>query len=379
MFKYSLKKTLRNKMFIFWSLLFPLALMTLFTVAFSGIYDMENRIDARQVAVIGEGEYGDMFTSVVESIAKEDEAILELVEVEDRAQADKLLETGEIDGLFIAEDETINIVMTPDYSDTDAMILKTVADSFMRQSAMVQDAIETGDMSKVSVVAQSINKELDVVSEEKAAYMETTNPYLWYYYSTLVMGILFQAMAGINLVADLQADISKPAMRTSLSPTKKIKIVLSGLLARFVVSVSVSLVALLAMKYIFEIPLGNRIWQLIAFVLLSNLFALSLGQMFGLFFRGNMSTRGNKGTALIMVSVFLSGEMIANLPGVFERYCPIINDINPATVLNLCLYRLVFYENLSTFYIEMAKILAATVLFLTIATLKLRRQKYASV
>jgi hypothetical protein len=120
------------------------------------------------------------------------------------------------------------------------------------------------------------------------------------------------------------------------------------------------------MRFVFHIPLGKRILPIILFVLLSNHFSLSLGQICGLFFKGNMTTRGNKTTGLIMVSVFLSGEMIATLPGMFERYFPLLNDINPATVLNLCMYRLVYYQDLTTFYIEMAKVLTLTVIFLAI-------------
>ena len=76
--------------------------------------------------------------------------------------------------------------------------------------------------------------------------------------------------------------------------------------------------------------------------------------------------------------VFLSGEMIATLPGVFEQNIPWLNDINPATILNMSLYKLVYYSDISFFYFEMGKILLLTIIFLSIATLRLRRQKYAS-
>ena len=376
MFKYFLKKTLRNRMFIFWSLCFPLALMALFTAAFSGIYDIENRVDTKKVAVISESDtpFASNFDEVIENVD-----VLDGVEVKDMKDAEVLLESGEITGLYVVNNKDIDIVMTPDYSEADASILKTVADFYMREYSLIEDAARNGDMTGIQTVIDSLSEELDVVSPVNSAYNETTNPYVWYYFSTLVMGILFQAMAGINLVSDLQADISRSAMRTSVSPTKKIKIVMAGLLSRYLVSLSVSAAALLAMRFVFHIPLGKRILPIILFVLLSNLFSLSLGQICGLFFKGNMTTRGNKTTGLIMVSVFLSGEMIATLPGMFERYFPLLNDINPATVLNLCMYRLVYYQDLTTFYIEMAKILTLTVIFLAISTIKLRRQKYASV
>ena len=161
-------------------------------------------------------------------------------------------------------------------------------------------------------------------------------------------------MAGINLVADLQADLNRSAMRTSVSPTKKLGLILSGFFARFILSVTVSGTSLIYMNKVLGVPLGNRIPQLILFVLISNMFAF------------------------IMASVFLGGEMVATLPGVFEQNIPWLNDINPATILNMSLYKLVYYSDISFFYIEMGKILLLTIIFLSIATLRLRRQKYAS-
>ena len=52
MFKYYLIKTLRNKMVLFWTLIFPLALMTVMKVAFGSIYDMENSIDPMKTVIV---------------------------------------------------------------------------------------------------------------------------------------------------------------------------------------------------------------------------------------------------------------------------------------------------------------------------------------
>ena len=80
-----------------------------------------------------------------------------------------------------------------------------------------------------------------------------------------------------------------------------------------------------------------------------------------------------------MVSVFLSGEMVMQLPGIIEKYCPIVNDINPATVMNMAFYRMALYNDPFDFYMNMGKLVVAAVVFLTIGVLVLRREKYASV
>ena len=41
--------------------------------------------------------------------------------------------------------------------------------------------------------------------------------------------------------------------------------------------------------------------------------------IFGLFMKGSLSQRENKATGIVMVSVFLSGEMVSNLPGIMRQ------------------------------------------------------------
>ncbi len=383
MFKYSLKKTLSNKMFIFWSLIFPVTLMYFFHLAFGGLYDIENRIDVRDAAVIYEAdnEFTSYFGAVLDEISEGDEAILNLVDEEDEQTILRMVSEGEISGVFIVKEDTIEIAVEPKYNSNDSMILKSIANLYIREYDLIRDAVLTGDPGAVNSIIDGMSAEVDYMSEEQGVFAEKTDPYNWYYYSTIVMGILFQAMAGINMVAELQADVGerKVAMRTSVSPVSKLRLIITAFLSRLVVSLCISTFSIVCMNKLFEVPVGNRLPQLILFILAANMFALSMGEMFGLFFKGSVSTRGNKGTALIMTSVFISGEMIATLPGLIERYVPVINDINPATVLNMALYRLVYYEDLTTFYIEIVKIILITVVLLGIATMRLRRQKYASV
>ena len=56
MFKYYLLKNLRNVMFLFWSFVFPLALMTCMYMAFGGVYDMVNSIDPHKTILVTEDD-----------------------------------------------------------------------------------------------------------------------------------------------------------------------------------------------------------------------------------------------------------------------------------------------------------------------------------
>ena len=115
------------------------------------------------------------------------------------------------------------------------------------------------------------------------------------------------------------------------------------------------------------------------FVLTANIFAISFGVVCGLIFKGNLESRENKTTAVLMLSVFISGEMVMQLPGIIERSFPILNDINPATVMNMAFYRMSMYNDPLDFYLNMGKLIAVSVIFLTIGVIVLRRERYASV
>ena len=193
------------------------------------------------------------------------------------------------------------------------------------------------------------------------------------------MGILFMAMMGINMVGDLRADVSAVAMRYSVSPARKGQMVVTAFAARVIPGLVIVAIQLMVMKYVFGIYLGNDYLKLGLFVVSAVMFSISFGVICGLCFKGDVHQRGNKATSLIMISVFLSGEMISQLPGIFERYFPIFNKINPATVLNMALFKLTIGNSAEGFFTNIAEIIGLTVVFLAIGIAVLRREKYASV
>lgn len=413
MFKYYLLKTLRKKSTMFWSLIFPIALMTCFFFAFSNIYnEISGGVSPVSVAVVYENTEAESsdeaFCETFDEVVKvldagkeqtEDQTEYQTATRTDITDADtstqkylrvtycnsleeaqQRLENKEIHGIYYVHNNAIDTILASSTGPTDASILNSIANSFLNQHSIIEEAVKTQDPAKIQAVTEALTETADInyAQSNKGIFRESTNPFNWYYYSTIVMGIMFNVSMGIELVADIQADISEPAKRTGVSSEKKHKIVISGFLAKFLVVNLISIFAIAVMNLFFKIPIGNRFGPLLLFVFISNMFTLSLGEFFGLIFKGDIDSRKNKATALIMSSVFISGEMICTLPGIFERYCPIINDINPATVLNMAFYRLVYYDNLSSFYIELAKILTVSVILISLVTLRLRRQKYAS-
>ena len=394
MFTYYLRKTLRDKAYIFWSLAFPLLLMICFNVTFMGPARGEVDFDPVKSSVIveNEGAFSEEFVNVMTGLADAEtvkasnmgynHAIVELIETSSQEEAEKKILGKELEVLYLVdgENETIEVKVGDGANMTTLMVARSVEESFRRNYTIMKDAVMTAP-DKVEAVMASISESVNVM-KAKTTYLgddgSSANVYMWYFYSTIVMGMFFNVTTGIRAVFDIQGDLSAAGMRTSVSPTKKSKILLSAFLARYVLACAVTFFHLFAMNKFFDIPVGNRLFEIIIFVLIGNLFAMSLGCCFGLFAKGDENSRDSKATAVVMLSVFLSGEMIAQLPGLLEKTAPIINQINPATIMNFAFYRLVNYPTLNGFWMNLIKISVATIVFLTVSILKLRREKYAA-
>lgn len=396
MFTYYLRKTLRDKAYIFWSLAFPILLMTCFNVTFMG--PAKGEVDFKPVKSTmiridsGESAFAEEFEGVLDNLADAeavkksnmgyDHAVIELIETTSQEEAEKKILDKELQVLFLVngEKESIEVKVGDGANMTTLMVARSITESYRRNYTIMKDAAMTAP-DKIGLVMESITNSISVM-KPKSTYLgdneNSANVYLWYFYSTIVMGMFFNVTAGIHTVFDIQGDLSGYGMRTSVSPMKKSKILLSAFLARYVLSCAITFFALTVMNKCFDVPLGDRLPMIILFVLVGNLFAMSLGCLVGLFTKGDENQRDNKATALVMISVFLSGEMIVQLPGLLEKYCPIVNQINPATIMNFAFFRLVNYPTLNGFWMNMIKISLATVVFMAISILKLRREKYAA-
>ena len=382
MFKYSIIKMFRSIGGLFWMFVFPLVLMTAMHFAFDSIYSYQNSIDPMKTILIteGQGEYQEGFEDLIESLSEEgsEDQLFILEEADSLEDAKAKLAREEAEIIFVVSDGDVEVYLQENHSITSAAVAGSIADTYKQRYQLIADAWEQDPAFAMELVNNAVENVTYTVPEEDAFGAEP-NPYNWYFLSTLVMGILFMAMMGINMVGDLRADVSAVAMRYSVSPARKGQMVVTAFAARVIPGLVIVAIQLMVMKYVFGIYLGNDYLKLALFVVSAVMFSISFGVICGLCFKGDVHQRGNKATSLIMISVFLSGEMISQLPGLFERYFPIFNKINPATVLNMALFKLTIGNSAEGFFMNIAEIIGLTVVFLAIGIAVLRREKYASV
>ena len=80
-----------------------------------------------------------------------------------------------------------------------------------------------------------------------------------------------------------------------------------------------------------------------------------------------------------MAGCFLSGMMGITMKYVIDKNVPILNKLNPASMITDGFYSLYYYDTLDRFYFNIASLLIFAVIMLLISMFSLRRQKYDSI
>lgn len=373
-YKYGLLSAVRNKSQLFWSLLFPLILGTLFNLAFSSIIKTTESFSEIPVAVVeaGNSETSEYFTDIVNELSAGEGAMLSPVYT-DPEEAEELLAKGDIEGIFHVGDDIRLIVSDEGINQS---ILKIISDSYLQISATVSNIAQTRPDMVEEVIA-GIYDDLEV--NEEITLGNETNTMLQYYYALIAMTCLFGCFFGFYKVLAIKADMSALAARRSVSPTKKLSMILSDFFAAVTIQFLQTLIVIAYLVFILGINFGDQ-WE---FVILTSFVGCISGVSYGTFIGSVVKTNENTSMGILTVSslflCFLSGLMMQNMKYIVEQYAPVINLINPAALLSDAFYCLTVYDNYSRYTRNMVSLLIISAIFCIVSGFVLRRKRYASI
>ena len=83
--------------------------------------------------------------------------------------------------------------------------------------------------------------------------------------------------------------------------------------------------------------------------------------------------------AITMLGCFLSGMMGITMKYIIDKNIPIINKINPASMITDGFYSLYYYDTLNRYWFNIASLAIFAFLMILVSMISLRRQKYDSI
>ncbi|MDO8685951.1 MAG: ABC transporter permease, partial [Clostridiales bacterium] len=217
-FKYRLKCYLRDRQMIFWTLLFPVVLATLFNLAFSNLSSMEN-FKKVEIAIVDNQEFqsNEYFKSAITTVSTK----MFGVTYTDREGAEKLLESNMISGYIYLED---GIRLVVRHSGLNQTLIKAFLDDYLQTEKVISDIISKNPevlKSKSFIAELSTRKDyLKEIPISRAA----PNSTVIYFFALIAMACLYGSFWGIRIVTEAQADLSPQGARVNIAPIHKLKL-----------------------------------------------------------------------------------------------------------------------------------------------------------
>ena len=388
-FKYSLKTLFRNKALIFWTFAFPIILGTFFNMAFSNIESSE-KLDIINIAIIKNDDFNnnEIFKTAFEELSDKnnDDRLFE-TRYTTEEEAKKLLEDEEIVGYMkLVNDEPKLTFTTSGINET---IFKYVSEEITQTSNIIKNLSEE-EIKKEMIAGnynidyESIyNRVIELTEEDNVRLNNVSNSNLSYtmieFYTLIAMACLYGGLLGAVAINQNLANMTNQGKRVSVSPTSKGKIILSSVLASYITQlVGVALLFLYTI-FVLKVDYGNKLGLDIALAMAGSLAGLSLGVAVATTIKSNDNVKTGIIIAITMLGCFLSGMMGITMKYIIDKNIPIINKLNPASMITDGFYSLYYYDTLDRYIFDIGSLLIFAFVLIAISYISLRRQKYDSI
>ena len=385
-FKYAFKTLFRNKMLIFWTFAFPIILGTFFNMAFSNIENSE-KLDIINIAIIDDTDFqnNEMFKEAFKTLSDEkNEDRLFDTKYTSEEQAKELLNNKEIIGYVkLKENEPKVVIATNGINET---ILKYVTEEITQTSEIVKDISETEIKKEISAGNYNINYEkiykdiVEMTENQEAKIENISSNNLSYtmieFYTLIAMACLYGGILGIVAINQNLPNMSSNGKRVSVSPTSKGTVILSSVLASYITQLIGLTLLFIYTVFVLKVDYGNNLPLIIGLGLAGSLAGLAIGIAVGTLLKTNDNVKTGIVISVTMLGCFLSGMMGITMKYIVDKNVPIVNKINPASMITDGFYSLYYYDTLDRYFFNIASLLIFAVIMIAISYFSLRKQRY---
>ncbi len=369
---YRFKSFFKNRTLMFWTLLFPVVLTTIFYFVFS---DMQfyTTVDVVPVAVVDQGN--ERFGKMIDELAnpKKDYYLLD-AKTMSLSKARKALDEGKVKAVIILSDTPKMECISMDYDTT---IVKTVLNTYQRIYAQAEHIAKDNPSQLAQFVKNDVthaDMNVEIVKTGSADKEEN----VIYFYSALALMCMYGGLWGNKIANDIQADQSHVAARMNVAPIAKRNFLLIDFMLGFLIMAVEMGLLLLYMILILGVSFGSQL-GLVVLVCFGGIFLmLSVGILIG-------STHLSWSTKVGLISGFSTimntfAGMVGNaVPYYVDHYLPIMRYINPGSLLTRSFSILYYYENIQPVYLNIAILFGAGAVLFLLLYRKIRRESYASI
>ena len=370
--KYQFLQIIRSRSIMFWALAFPLILGTLFYVSFgnTGLAGTgETDWDSVPVSIVTVYNSSAISASFLTFLNETYQDMIDIHSYETEKAAKKALRREEISGIYYVKSVPSLTIASNGINQS---ILSTILDSIEGL------AIATQHPEKLSDALSSLN-DYQTLVKEKSLGGHSLDPILTYFLALIAFACLSGVYLSIHSTVQLQANLSALGERRSITPTHKLSLILGDLLVLESIHFVNILILELYLTQVLHISLGHDIPKLLLITFMGTLIGICLGILIGCAGKLSYSVKSGIGVLVTLLPSFLAGLMFGGMKNVIEQHCPVINRINPASILSDAFYCLSVYDDAVRYRRCILILVIMCLLCISFSFLMIRRERYDSI
>lgn len=360
---------------IFWTLIFPIVLGTLFNIAFSNIMSSE-KFNPIKVGIVENDNYFNLLglEAMIDGISQDnDDQVLDVSYYKTEDEVKEALEANNITGYYIINDDIDIVVKKNGMEET---IMKYIVDSYNQTYSVITNIIMFNAGQYKEEMISELNSNTNYFKAVSIGNLDVT---VLYFYTLIGMVCLYGGFFGVNAVNETEANLSKKAARLSIAPTNKLKNLLCALLAGFTIQIIEALILFLYLILVLNIDFGNQIPYVILMLFVGSMAGITMGTLIGVSNKKDENMKTGIVLSVTMACSFLAGMMMEDMKYIIAEKAPLLGKINPVTMITDGLYSLYYYDSLDRFFYNIISLIIFSMVMIAGTYLFIRRKKYDSI
>lgn len=354
---------------MFWTLVFPIILGSLFYLALSNIGNIDNFEKINLAIVLNSDEAEN--TAFLETVTETD--LFNITETS-KDQAHELLNDNQVDGIILFDQ---NPELSVSQSGINQTIIKSFLDQYLQVSSTLNTIITDNPQALSSGLIDSFTDPTEYVTEVTPT-RNNPDPVVNYFYTLIAMACLYGGFLGLKEITTIQADLSTEGARVSVAPANKLKIFLSSILAATTIQMVVIALLMCFLVFFLKVNFGDQLVYIAITCAIGSITGVSFGAFIASVVKREEGVKIGILIGSTMAMSFLSGMMVENIKYTISQNMPILSYLNPANLITDSFYALYYYPDHSRFFTNILLLCAFNIVFSTMTFFVIRRQKYAS-
>ncbi len=374
-FIYRIKRSLRSKEGIFWALVFPIFLGLIFKFMFGNLGQVEQFSEV-PVGIV-EQEENDTFVKMMKEIEMESGVCMfDVTKYDSAEKAKTALQEKDIYAYILVDGDEFSLMIRD--MDIQTSFVKSFVDQYRQNYTLIEDVAKKNPQN-VQPLVESLFGESKISISQIDLKGQDKSPYTQYFYALLAMTCLIASTFGLETIHGLQADSSPLGARRNVAPTAKMKQFLIEMMADFLVYCVITLLVLVFLVYVCGQDFGNNFGLVLLATYAGSLCGLAAGFFIGTWVKGTKAKKDGLCVAFFMASSFFGGLQMAEMPYLLEQKFPIVNRINPATLIVHAYKSVAVFGDMKQYMINVVTLLVIAIVLAAASIAKMRRTRYASV